>query len=187
MKKVDLIVSIWGWCLVASIVLLCFGQIFWASMFLLTAICIACGSPKWFAWCCDTLYQTDLKPDVNSVLIKSENLQNINDAPITVEGTVVKNKDDKTEKKEFVEKKETINCSCGCDALMVATDNEFLDGMVELAFWKYGHDNHRGFKNKCRNIWQMIRYGHPYSDMVILDKAGVEKLIKFLENSKNEY
>lgn len=165
------IIKVWGICMIAAIISLVFSQLQAMVLFIWIAACISCGSLEWFNWYVDIT--NGYRKKVEGKMDKKEKNMDEVDKVEKVE-----------EKKEFVEKKETINCACGCDALVVATDNDFLNGMVEFAFWKYGHDNHRNFSNKCKNIWQMIRYGHPYSDMVILDKDGVDKLMKFLEESK---
>ena len=93
--------------------------------------------------------------------------------------------------KESSEKKQTrksnsifrsvfIKCDCDSEMLVVRYDGE-LD-MIDLCMY----ENQRAFKNKMtwlqrfRYIYQVLRYGHPYTDQIILKRQQIEELSGFL-------
>jgi len=78
------------------------------------------------------------------------------------------------------EKEIRIPCSCTAHELGIYFDQEEKD-LVELAFWQYGHQPKYSFLTKLRDIWYTIYYGHPFADMIILDKEGIKTLNKTLE------
>jgi len=174
-NEIHIMVRVWGICLIASVISLILLQPGFSLLFGWTAICIMCGSVEWFKWFSlryeTALVEAQLKSKTDKAVIEK-----YTNSPNAIK-----------EKKEFIERKVMIDCSCGTEAIVLTTDNDWLEDTIELAYWKYGHNqNLSGFHNMVRQIWNIIKTGHPYCDMVILDKKGIQKLRDFLNETKDE-
>ena len=79
-------------------------------------------------------------------------------------------------------KRPFIPCICGCSMIGMEIDED----QVYLAYWSRGHDTdgRTPFKDKLRHIKKILRDGHPYCDMVILDKKSLAVLIRELQKIK---
>jgi hypothetical protein len=78
-----------------------------------------------------------------------------------------------------MEDKIFIECSCHGHILQVEKDKE-IDELC-ISFWSCGHSGQQfDWKHRIRLIWHIIKYGYPWSDMVLLNKKEEDKLIKFL-------
>jgi hypothetical protein len=179
--KKNYIVKTWVFCVIASLISLVFFQPIFSMWFLWIALCIMSGSYSWYDWA-STNYENAMKEAADKK-INGEKAQKI---AVDLLKTLETPRAIKP-KKEFEERKIMIDCSCGTEAIIAITDNDWLIGQVELAFWKYGHNaNLSGFSNKLRQIWNIIKVGHPYADMVILETDQIDKLIAFLNSVKEE-
>ena len=59
-------------------------------------------------------------------------------------------------------------------------DDETND--VYFCYWGYGYgSNQMPWSIRLKNIWRILRYGHSYSDMIILHRENQKKLIKDLK------
>jgi hypothetical protein len=173
--KKNYIVKAWAFCLIASLVSLILFQPMYSLWFIWIAVCIMSGSYSWYDWA-STHYDN---------MIKEAEEKKVKKTAIDLLKTPSPNK--VKPQKEFEERKIMIDCSCGTEAIVITTDNDWLMGQVEIAFWKYGHNASLfGFTNKVRQIWNIIKVGHPYADMVILEKDEIDQLIAFLNSVKAE-
>jgi len=181
--KKNYMVKTWAFCVIASLISLLFFQPIFSMWFLWIALCIMSGSYSWYDWA-STNYENAIKEAADKK-INGEKAQKI---AVDLLKKLEAPKTPKTlNQKEYEERKVMIDCSCGTEAIIVTTDNDWLIGQVELAFWKYGHNaNLSGFSNKLRQIWNIIKVGHPYADMVILETDQIDKLIAFLNSVKEE-
>jgi len=72
-----------------------------------------------------------------------------------------------------------IECSCHGEAIRAEKQE---DGDVWFSFWQHGFGTKElNLKNRIRLMWQILRTGHSYTDMIILEKNKVEKLVEFLK------
>lgn len=74
-----------------------------------------------------------------------------------------------------------ILCNCGSHGILVEKDEEFNVDDVEISFWAMGGEYPMTLKDRIRYSLHILKYGKPYSDMVILNKESKKKLIKTLE------
>ena len=81
-------------------------------------------------------------------------------------------------------KRDIVYCACNAEAIGIEHEKWKGGEETALAFWRYG-----GHKRKCHrlwHIWHIIRYGRPYSDMVVLTKEERHKLIEILTSYDKE-
>jgi hypothetical protein len=82
-------------------------------------------------------------------------------------------------------KPEYIECDCGGELIQLYYDKKnypFLD----MTFYSVGKDKNAkyfSFWQKLRHIWQIIKYGHPFSDGVVLNQDSAIQL----KNHLNSY
>jgi hypothetical protein len=69
-------------------------------------------------------------------------------------------------------------CDCWEHAIGIQFDDDDFD-FLYLAFWHCGRPYY-SFRDKLRHIWQIIRYGHPYCDNVLLTKETAAELCEIL-------
>lgn len=68
------------------------------------------------------------------------------------------------------EEKKIFVCSCGTEGIAVyGTQWGDAPIEIELSYWKYGHDISYTLKEKWNAIKGILKVGHPYADMVIMN------------------
>ena len=74
-----------------------------------------------------------------------------------------------------------INCDCLCHSLHIRPDAE--SKTVDISLWNYGfNDGKLNLKNRV----QILLDGFAYSDLVVLNKEELDKLIIALENARGK-
>jgi hypothetical protein len=77
-----------------------------------------------------------------------------------------------------------IMCDCYSHGLLFEKDineDEFYISMYERGF----EGRYTSWTDKLRCIWQFIKTGHPYTDMVVLNKDNAKELLSYLEKNLN--
>jgi hypothetical protein len=72
-----------------------------------------------------------------------------------------------------------INCDCLCHSLHVRPDKETKT--VDIALWNYGFNNG---KLNWKKRFKILFDGYAHSDLVILNKEELDKLIHALQEAK---
>jgi hypothetical protein len=72
-----------------------------------------------------------------------------------------------------------INCDCLCHSLHVRPDKETKT--VDIALWNYGFNNG---KLNWKKRFKILFDGYAHSDLVILNKEELDKLIHTLQEAK---
>ena len=77
-------------------------------------------------------------------------------------------------------------CDCGGEALVVEVeeDDELWDGYVNIAMWQLGKTSYYGWRDKLRFIWFIIKYGHPYTDSIVIEKEKFKEFKRFIRGIK---
>lgn len=74
-----------------------------------------------------------------------------------------------------------INCDCLCHSLHIRPDKN--SKTVDISLWNYGfNDGKLNWKNRL----QILKDGFAYSDLVVLDKEELDKLIVALEDARGK-
>jgi len=74
-----------------------------------------------------------------------------------------------------------INCDCLCHSLHVRSDVE--SKTVDISLWNYGfNDGKLNWKKRLKILFD----GFAYSDLVVLDKEELNKLISALEEARGK-
>jgi hypothetical protein len=74
-----------------------------------------------------------------------------------------------------------INCDCLCHSLHVRPDVE--SKTVDISLWNYGFDDGKlNWKKRLKILFD----GFAYSDLVVLDKEELDKLIFALEEARGK-
>jgi hypothetical protein len=74
-----------------------------------------------------------------------------------------------------------INCDCLCHSLHVRPDVELKT--VDISLWNYGfNDGKLDWKKRLKILFD----GFAYSDLVVLDKEELDKLISVLEEARGQ-
>ena len=74
-----------------------------------------------------------------------------------------------------------INCDCLCHSLHVRPDVE--SKTVDISLWNYGfNDGKLNWKNRLK----ILMDGFAYSDLVVLDKEELDKLIIALQEAREK-
>lgn len=85
---------------------------------------------------------------------------------------------DRTEGNIMEENKELyIQCSCGAEILKLEYDEE-IDSYY---FAVFSMDGRRSWRNRLRQIWNIIRHNEPYSDNLVLKSDELSKLVEFID------
>lgn len=75
------------------------------------------------------------------------------------------------------EPKTIFECLCGLEGLIVDGVNWDNWKEVWIAFWRWGMDGKcTCWRCRIRHIWQIIRHGHPWTDMVCLAPKDARRL-----------
>jgi len=74
-----------------------------------------------------------------------------------------------------------INCDCLCHSLHVRPDLE--SKTVDISLWNYGFNNG---KLHWKKRLQILLDGFAYSDLVVLNKEELDKLISALEEARGQ-
>lgn len=84
------------------------------------------------------------------------------------------------------ERQELITCTCDTEALVVDLVDIGDWREVWIAFWRLGQAG-RGTDWRCRlrHVWQVIRHGTPYADMVCLEPKKAQWLGEQLIEAAN--
>lgn len=69
-------------------------------------------------------------------------------------------------------------CGCGSEVLMIQYDHDI--GLADLCILGTINSHKMSLWQKMRYIWQIIAYGYPYRDQIVLDKNGLKDLKNFL-------
>ena len=75
----------------------------------------------------------------------------------------------------------TYLCSCGGEAIVFEFPEDDLGGydFCTVALWSmYNYNTSIWYRLKY--CWRILRYGHPYTDNVCLNKSQIKKLNKYL-------
>ena len=76
-----------------------------------------------------------------------------------------------------------VECDCHSHVIVVNKMDEDGYGDFEycMAFFERGYDGRiLSFKNRLRWCWHILRYGHPWTDSIILDRNKAKRLGEFL-------
>ena len=83
-------------------------------------------------------------------------------------------------------KHEFVLCDCYGHSLLLLSDEE--DKQLYLTMFQYGYNSKSySWKTKLRHIWTIIKYGHPYTDEIILSKEELKKTVDFLNQANIEF
>lgn len=71
-------------------------------------------------------------------------------------------------------------CGCKSEVLVLEYDQEI--GLVDLAIYEHSVSfrNKMSWWQKCKYIWQVMRYNRPFNDQIVLDKNQIKQIILFL-------
>ena len=72
-------------------------------------------------------------------------------------------------------------CSCGMEAIVFEFPTEHWDGhdFCDIAIWER-YSSSPSLWQRLRYCWRILRYGHPYTDGVCLNRSQIKKLNKFI-------
>ena len=80
-----------------------------------------------------------------------------------------------------MDKATIINCDCLCHSLHVLPNKE--SKTVDISLWNYGfNDGKLNWKKRFKILFD----GFAYSDLVVLDKEELNKLINALEEARGK-
>lgn len=76
-----------------------------------------------------------------------------------------------------------IQCSCGSEILKLEYDEE-IDAYYFAVFTR---DGRRSWRNRFRQIWNIITTGEPYSDNLVLRSDEINPVVEFIDEiNKNK-
>ena len=70
-------------------------------------------------------------------------------------------------------------CKCGMDGFALSSDEDVEDTDIYVSMFSIGHAEASAgssWKYRLEQIWQVVRKGHPYLDMLILDADAARTL-----------
>lgn len=86
-----------------------------------------------------------------------------------------------TDKEVNAIKPEYIECDCGSEIIQLQYIED--ENCLNMSFFSIGKKNNKkmySWKDKIIHILHIIRYGHPFSDSIILNKQEIKILEEFL-------
>jgi hypothetical protein len=77
----------------------------------------------------------------------------------------------------------TIFIRCGCQSEMLVLDYDGEVDMIDLSMYEIdvSYKYRMSLWQKIRYIYQVIRYGQPYTDQIVLNRDQINELKSFLE------
>lgn len=76
------------------------------------------------------------------------------------------------------ENKIFLECSCKGEVVLIEYDEE----LNIFYLCTYETSGNRSWKNKFRQMWYILKYGHPYSDRVVLEEPQIDAMMQFIKN-----
>ena len=73
-----------------------------------------------------------------------------------------------------------IRCDCHSEVLVIDYDGSFK--MIELSIFSAFVSSKMSIWQKARYIYQILRYGRPYTDQIILHQKQIDELKAFLNS-----
>ena len=73
-----------------------------------------------------------------------------------------------------------IRCDCHSEVLVIDYDHSFK--MIELSVFSSLISSKMSLWQKIRYIYQILKYGKPYTDQIILHKNQIDELKAFLNS-----
>ena len=73
-----------------------------------------------------------------------------------------------------------IRCDCHSEVLVIDYDDSFK--MIELSVFSSLISSKMSIWQKIRYIYQILKYGKPYTDQIILHKNQIDELKAFLNS-----
>jgi hypothetical protein len=73
-----------------------------------------------------------------------------------------------------------VRCDCHSEVLVIDYDGTFK--MIELSIFSAFVSSQMSIWQKARYIYQVLRYGKPYTDQLILHKKQIDELKSFLNS-----
>lgn len=58
------------------------------------------------------------------------------------------------------------------------------DEQVYMSWWEVGHGTRPRWRLRLQHIWNIIKYGHPFTDDMVLYPEDVDKLIETLQRTR---
>ena len=80
-----------------------------------------------------------------------------------------------------------FKCDCNTEGIVVTKIDDALEDcegspFIELSFWKYGQCGRYDWRFRLKTIWNIIKHGTPYLDMVILRTDVAKEFGEYLIN-----
>jgi hypothetical protein len=93
--------------------------------------------------------------------------------------------------KDYKEKYIKCDCCAECSVLKITevplyTEDKKVDYMIHMCIYKC-RQNKFPLVYKLRLIWNIIRYGEPYDDDIVISKKDASNLSCFLDELELEY
>jgi hypothetical protein len=70
-----------------------------------------------------------------------------------------------------------VRCDCGCSVLHM----EFFKDEQALTLSMYERGLDHPWKYRLKYIWDILRYGRPYADSIVIGKQGAKEIAKWLQ------
>lgn len=86
-------------------------------------------------------------------------------------------------KKNLKNNQRTIFIRCGCQSEMLVLDYDGEVDMIDLSMYEIdvSYEYRMSMWQKIRYIYQVVRYGQPYTDQIVLNRDQINELKSFLE------
>jgi len=72
-------------------------------------------------------------------------------------------------------------CGCGSEVLMIQYDHDI--DLADLCILGTISSHKMSLWQKIRHIYQVIVYGYPYKDQIVLDRNNLKEIRNFLNNT----
>jgi hypothetical protein len=86
------------------------------------------------------------------------------------------------EKKDLKNNYRTLFIRCDCHSEVLVIDYDGIFKMIELSVFSSLVSSRISLWQKIRYIYQILRYGKPYTDQIILHEKQIDELREFLNS-----
>jgi len=77
---------------------------------------------------------------------------------------------------------ELYTCECGGDAISVDDwSEEYGDCEIGITLWTLKGQFRYRWQAKLKLLWQCLKYGHPYTDLVLLNEEKATELVAAIQ------
>ena len=84
-------------------------------------------------------------------------------------------------------KEQTIQLKCECTGEALEVNYDMEENVYYFSIWTMGTKGVRiSLLHRLKHCWQILRWGHPYGDQLVISQASLNKLMPFINDQSSK-